>query len=119
MKRSFEIRDAKRSNKLMGYLYFDEDISKYSMKLLKSYDEEPEIFFNELNRQGIVDVPQHLVDNWVRGRVIPPNRQGLRGILNDIGMKEYNVFDLLMYASGRCHMDELYLKEIYLDSANE
>ncbi len=119
MRYSFEIRDARRKDKLMGYLYYDTSVDKYSMRLLESYDEEPEIFFNELNKQGVVDVPQHLVDNWVRGRVIPPNRQGLRGILNDIGMKEYNVFDLLVYASGRCHMDELYLKEIHEDNGSK
>lgn len=29
----------------------------------------------------------------------------MRGILDDLGMKEYNVFDLLVYGNGRCQMD--------------
>lgn len=88
-----------------GYLFYNTETEQFSMKLLPEYEGYVDIFFKELNKQGIIDVPQHLVDMWVRGRVIPPNRQGLRGILDDLGMKEYNVFDLLVYGNGRCQMD--------------
>lgn len=113
MIRKFEILNEKFNNELNGYLYYDTEKDKYKMKLLKSYKgKHPEIFFRVLNEQGVVDVPDYLVNNWVQGRVIPPNRQGLRGILDEIGMKEYNVFDLLIYCNGRCHMDSLCIREI-------
>ena len=88
-----------------GYLFYNTETEQFSMKLLPEYTGYADIFFKELHKQGVIDVPQHLVDMWVRGRVIPPNRQGLRGILDELGMKEYNVFDLLLYGNGRCQMD--------------
>lgn len=112
MKRRFKIINEKK-NELRGYLYYDTEKDKYSMKILDSYKgQEPEIFFYVLNQRGITNVPQHLVDMWVRGRVITPNRQGLQGILKNCGMSEYNVFDLLIYAHGRCHNDDLCIEEI-------
>lgn len=117
MKRKFEIRDEKRDDSFMGYLYYDTDTDKYSMTLPESYkdtlgDVLPEIFFDECNKQGITEVPDYLVDMWIRGRVIPPNRQGIKGILAEMGMTEYNVFDMLIYCDGRCFKDKLYLKEV-------
>lgn len=113
MIRKFEILNEKYNDELMGYLFYDTEKDSYSMKILESYDgKHPEIFFRVLNEQGVINVPDYLVDNWVHGRVIPPNRQGLQGILEECGMKEYNVFDLLIYGNGRCHMDSLCIKEI-------
>lgn len=91
---------------LEGYLFFDTETEKFSMTILEDYsNKHPDCFFRELNKQGIIEVPQHLVDMWVQGRVFPPNRQGLRGILEDIGMTEYNLHDILVYGNGRCQMD--------------
>lgn len=91
---------------LEGYLYFDSDTEKFSMTILDDYSgKTPDVFFVVLNQQGITEVPQHLVDRWVHGRVIPSNRQGLRGMLDAVGMKEYNVHDILVYGNGRCQMD--------------
>ncbi len=91
---------------LEGYLYFNTETEQFSMTLLKDYTgKHPDIFFKVLHSQGIVNVPHHLVDMWVTGRVFPPNRQGLRGMLDEMGMKEYNVHDILVYGNGRCQMD--------------
>ena len=91
---------------LEGYLYFDTETQKFSMTILDNYnDKNPDCFFRELNKRGITEVPQHLVDMWVQGRVFPPNRQGLQGMLADIGMTEYNLHDILVYGNGRCQMD--------------
>lgn len=95
-----------RYKELEGYLYFNDETEQFSMTILENYDgKRPDCFFKELNKQGIVEVPQHLVDMWVRGRVFPPNRQGLQGMLKDMGMVEYNVHDILVYGNGRCQMD--------------
>lgn len=91
---------------LEGYLYFNTETQQFSMTILDDYNgKNPDWFFRELNKQGITKVPQHLVDMWVQGRVFPPNRQGLQGMLADIGMTEYNLHDILVYGNGRCQMD--------------
>lgn len=91
---------------LEGYLYFNTETQQFSMTILDDYSgKNPDCFFRELNKQGITEVPQHLVDMWVQGRVFQPNRQGLQGMLADIGMTEYNLHDILVYGNGRCQMD--------------
>jgi hypothetical protein len=91
---------------LEGYLYFNTETQQFSMTILDDYSgKNPDWFFRELNKQGITEVPQHLVDMWVQGRVFPPNRQGLQGMLADIDMTEYNLHDILVYGNGRCQMD--------------
>lgn len=105
MIRQFKIWNEK-FKELEGYLFFDTETEQFSMRALDNYSgKHPDIFFRAMNDRGIVDVPQYLVDMWVTGRVVPPNRQGIEGILADIGMREYNVFDLLVYGNGRCQMD--------------
>ena len=91
---------------LEGWLFFDTESETFSMRILESYEgKHPDCFFKELHRKGIVDVPQHFVDMWVEGRIFPPNRQGLQGMLQEMGMSEYNVHDILIYGNGRCQMD--------------
>lgn len=94
-----------------GYLTYDTETGKYAMKVV-DVAEHPSIYFEVLRQRGIVDVPEHLVDMWVQGRVLPPNRQGLQGLLEKIGMHEYNVFDLLVYGSARNQMDYDCIREL-------
>lgn len=113
MKHKFEILNERYSNELMGYLFYDDTKDKYSMRMLKSYKgKHPTIFFKILNERGIIDVPEHLVMQWVQGRVITPQRQGIEGILEDIGLKEYDLYKLLIYGNGRCNMDSLCIREV-------
>lgn len=109
----YEIRNEKFNDALEGYLYFDTDTEEFSMTLLDDYtNKKPDIFFKLLHDQGIKEVPPHLVKTWVDGRVFPPNRQGLRGMLEEMGMKEYNVHDILVYGNGKCQMDFSYIKRV-------
>lgn len=91
---------------LEGYLFFNTETQQFSMTMLEDYTgKHPDCFFKELHKQGVVEVPQQFVDMWVEGRVFPPNRQGLQGMLEEMGMKEYNLHDILIYGNGRCQMD--------------
>lgn len=113
MIRKFEILDEKHNDELSGYLSYDTEKDFYTMRILEDYTgKHPHVLFRLMHEQGIVDVPDFIALDWVQSRVIPPNRHGIWGILADIGMTEYNVFDLLMYSMGRCDADNLYLKEI-------
>lgn len=112
MIREFEIYNEK-FKEVQAYLYYDTETKKFNMQLLKDYTGlHPDIIFLELYKQGIVDVPQHIAQMWAEGRVFPPNRQGLQGMLEDIGMTEYDVFEIMLYGNGRCQMDYSCIREI-------
>lgn len=112
MVEKYEIYNEK-FKELEGYLFFDTETKKFSMRILEDYTGmHPDIWFQVLNERGIVEVPQHIVDNWVQGRVFPPNRQGLQGMLQEIGMTEYNVHDILIYGNGKCQMDYSCIRRI-------
>lgn len=49
---------------------------------------------------------------WVQQRIVPPDRQNLGQILKDNDLEEYDEFELLMLADGRCAQDSYYLAEI-------
>lgn len=117
MIRQFEIWNRK-FNTLEGHLYFDTETEKFSMTIEKEFTGKVDIMFDILNKQKVYNVPQHIVDNWVQSRVIPPDRQGLKGILEDAGMKEYHVPTLFFYCMGDCDMDYTYCKEITNDADN-
>jgi hypothetical protein len=110
MKYEYEIWNGKY-NELEGYLYYNSETKQFSMRLLEDYTgKTPDCFFDILQEQGVTVPEQHLVDMWVDGRVPPPNRQGIRGMLEGVGMKEYDRFAILTYASGRCQQDSSYIK---------
>ena len=111
MKRKFEIIDG-RLNVLQGYLWYDTDTKEFSMRTADKYIDCDNLFFNVLHKQGIRDVPQHIVDRWIDGRIIPPNRQGLYDILKEMGVTEYDRFTMLKYNDAVCQMDSSYIREI-------
>lgn len=49
---------------------------------------------------------------WVDQRIVPTNRQNLGQVLKDNGLKEYDPYELLMLANGRCAQDDYYLEQI-------
>lgn len=108
----YEIFNLKFSE-LEGYLFYDTDKDMYSMTLLDNYDgKHPDIWFKIMHDMGVVDVPQHIVDRWVQGRVFPPSRQGLKGMLQEIGIPKYDLHALLIYFEGRCQMDYSCIRRI-------
>lgn len=44
---------------------------------------------------------------WVQQRIAPTDRQNLGQILKDNGLDEYDEFQLLMLANGRCVQDKI------------
>lgn len=111
MIKHYKIIDGK-DNILQGVLTFNTDTKQFSITLDEGFKGNGDAYFNALYKKGYREVPQHLVDNWVSGRVIPPNRQGLEGILADIGMTEYNLVELFFYSMGKCDIDETYVEQL-------
>ncbi len=53
-----------------------------------------------------------LEQDLVEQRIVPPDRQNIGEILRDNHLKEYDEYELLMLAMGRCAQDDYYLVPI-------
>lgn len=112
MIRKFEIIND-RFKELQGYLYYNTDTKQFSLEGLPDYTgKTPDITFKVMNEQGYIKYPQHVCDNWVNSRVIPPNRHAINWILECMGMSEYDTFKILLYGNGKCQLDDSYILEI-------
>ena len=112
MKRMFEVYN-KKFKEVQAYLQYDTETNKYTMQILPDYTGmHPDILFALWHQKGIIDVPEHFVEMWVDSRVIPPNRQCMSSILDELGMKEYDRFQFLMLGHGESQMDFSCLREI-------
>lgn len=48
----------------------------------------------------------------MKEQVVAPDRQNIGAILGEVGIGYYDEFPRLVYTSGRCCIDDLYLEEI-------
>ena len=101
-------------NEIMGTLYMDKETEFVKIELLDDYTGlHPSIFFNIAgNEQGRKYIEGDLAMSYLTHRVLPPDRQALSMFLNDMGLTEYNIFDILDFTKGRCVMDHDYFVEI-------
>ena len=63
-------------------------------------------------RQGVYTVDSRWTLEFIRGRIVPPDRQNLGLILREAGLKEYDEFALFKISDGRCAQDDCYIREI-------
>ena len=112
MIRKFKVYN-KKYKEVQAFLQYDTETKKYTMQILEDYTGmHPDCMFMEMNKRGIVEVPDYLISNWVESRVIPPDRQCMSTILDDLGLKEYDQFTFLMLGHGESQMDFSCLIEI-------
>lgn len=105
MIRKFKIYN-KKFKEVQAYVQYNTDTKQFSMQLLESYEGmHPDCIFAELHKMGYIEVPQKYVDMWVKSRVITPDRQGMSGILKELGLKEYDRFQFFLLGHGESQMD--------------
>ena len=102
-----KIIDEYRGSSLIGYLLYFEKGSTFSIELKEdlSLNDSP-IFFDHFIETGQLTVDPVWSERWVASRVVPTDRQNLGMILRDNGLKEYDLFRLLMLGCGRCSQDD-------------
>jgi len=69
--------------------------------------EMPEYFKKSTN---IVD--NDTVNWWISTRIPPPYRHGLNDLLESLGLKKYDEWDLFIAYGGRSSRDRYYIEEI-------
>ncbi len=107
----FAIRDEEEQERRdVGWLLYYEKAKKFFIELPENADPTTlPILLYGFAKRGIYSVGAHWSEVWVNNRIIPEERQNLGMVLKENGLKEYDKFQMLMLANGRCAQDACYL----------
>lgn len=110
----FAVKDEEDfSRKALAYLLYYERPKQFYIELPDDADPwETPLILSSFAKQGERTINAYWSKLWVQQRIVPMDRQNLGQILKDNGLKEYDEFDLLMLADGRCAQDNYYLEPI-------
>ncbi|MCD8077640.1 MAG: helix-turn-helix domain-containing protein [Lachnospiraceae bacterium] len=109
--RIFAIRDesAEEKKDLAWLLYYEAE-KRFYIELPEDANEwETPLLLSSFVKKGEKTVDSHWSKVWVQQRIVPPDRQNIGQVLKDNGLKEYDEFELLLLAMGRCAQDDCYL----------
>ncbi|MBR1685035.1 MAG: helix-turn-helix domain-containing protein [Clostridia bacterium] len=111
--RIFAIQDDSLPNRVLGYLIYYELQRAFYIELPEDADMwETPLLLSSFIKQGLYSIGSNWSRMWVQQRIIPQDRQNIVQILKENGLKEYDAFQLLMLAKGRCAQDDCYLEEV-------
>ncbi len=110
----FAIRDeAAEVQKDLAYLLYYELEKRFYIELPENADPwETPLLLDSFVKQNETTVNSYWSKIWVQQRIIPTDRQNIGEILRDNHLDEYDEFELLMLAKGRCAQDDYYLVPI-------
>ena len=110
----FAIRDENdKLEKDLAYLLYYEKEKAFYIELPENADPwKIPLLLSSFAQRRIKTVNAYWSKLWVQQRIVPMDRQNLGQILRDNGLKEYDEFQLLMLADGRCEQDDYYLVSI-------
>ena len=112
MLRKFEIIHEPTKTKL-GYVYMDTDKYDFCIKIITDKNLDP---FSLLRyKRGEKIYKGDLAESYLQRRILPPDRQALSQYLDDMGLKKYDLIDILDFTKGRCEMDRNYFREVSYD----
>lgn len=112
--RVFAIRDdSATKDVVLGYLIYHERPKAFYIELPDDADPwETPLLLSSFVKRGEHSVDSYWSRMWVQQRIIPQDRQNIGQVLKENGLKEYDEFQLLMLANGRCAQDDCWLEEI-------
>lgn len=110
----FAIRDESATKQIdLAYLLYYELEKRFYIELQEDADPwETPMILSSFVKKGETTVNSYWSKMWVQQRIVPTDRQNLGQVLKDNHLKEYDEFDLLMLAMGRCAQDDYYLVPI-------
>lgn len=110
----FAIRDeAAEIQKDLAYLLYYELEKRFYIELPENADPwEIPLLLDSFVKQNETTVNSYWSKIWVQQRIIPTDRQNIAEIIRDNHLDEYDEFELLMLAMGRCSQDAYYLVPI-------
>lgn len=107
----FAIRDESAAiQKNLAYLFYYEQEKTFYIELPENSEPwEIPLLLDSFAKEKNNTVNSYWSKVWVKQRIIPPDRQNIGEILRDNHLKEYDEFELLMLAMGKCAQDDYYL----------
>lgn len=109
--KKFIIRDRYRRN--LGVLYYNEKKREFAIEINRNIDKIklPISLAMHANKEEYSLGPDQAMQ-WVRQRIVPPNRQNIGAILKEGGMAYYDEYLLISRNHGRCAQDSCYIEEV-------
>ena len=110
----FAIRDeAADVQKDLAYLLYYELEKRFYIELPHGADPwETPLLLDSFVKQNETTINSYWSKVWVQQRIIPTDRQNIGEILRDNQLEEYDEYELLTLAMGRCAQDDYYLVPI-------
>ena len=110
----FAIRDANdETNKDLAYLLYYEREKVFYIELPEDADFwNTPLLLSSFAKRNIRTINPYFSKLWVQQRIVPADRQNIGQILKENGLEEYDEFELLMLADGRCEQDDYYLSPV-------
>ena len=110
----FAIKDeTDTSAKTLAWLLYYEQPKKFYIELPDNADPwETPLLLSTFAKRGEHTVNSYWSKMWVQERIVPYDRQNIGQILKANGLNEYDEFQLLMLANGRCAQDNNYLEPV-------
>ena len=110
----FAIRDeSTQEQKDLAYLLYYKREKQFYIELPENADAwETPLLLDSFVKRGETTVNSYWSKIWVQQRIVPIDRQNIGEILRDNHLKEYDEYELLMLAMGRCAQDDYYLVPI-------
>ena len=107
----FAIRDeSTQEQKDLAYLLYYKQEKQFYIELPENADAwETPLLLDSFVKRGETTVNSYWSKIWVQQRIVPIDRQNIGEILRDNHLKEYDEYELLMLAMGRCAQDDYYL----------
>lgn len=112
----YEVKDeTDESGKVLAWLFYSPETKQFRIELPSDADYwTTPLLLSSLLERGEYSINPSWSQMWVEQRIVPIDRQNIRQILEDNGLKEYDPYELLILANGRCAQDEYYLKEVQI-----
>ena len=107
----FAIRDeAADVQKDLAYLLYYELEKRFYIELPEGAEPwETPLLLDSFVKQNETTINSYWSKVWVQQRIIPTDRQNIGEILRDNQLEEYDEYELLTLAMGRCAQDDYYL----------
>ena len=109
--KTFAIIDEEQRNKDLAHLIYYKKDKRFYIELPDDADFwETPLLLASFVKRGKRTIDSYWSKVWVQQRIVPTDRQNLWQILKANDLQEYDEFELLMLANGRCAQDSLYME---------
>ena len=110
MLKSFALHDANLNDKKVGTFTYDTNKKCFAMMIDSSISiKDLPLSLELLIHNGNYIIEHDDVIRWVRSRICPPGRHNIREILSELGLEEYDEFEIIYATKAKCDKDDLYI----------